>query len=121
MEKKRTDLDVVITSISSPAKVAEVAKVQGLNPQEVFVRINFMYGGNEYKASNKLRFLTANGYQRLLEAKESGKEINVSLVLTEGQDDAFIYVNPEQNVTVDDLFSQPLERVDERKSIADLF
>lgn len=121
MEKKRAEMNVVITSISSPAKIAEVAKVQGLNPQEVFVRINFKVGEKEYKASNKLRFLTENGYNRLLAAKASGEEINVTLVLTEGQDDAFIYVNPENKVSVADLFSQPLERVDERQSIADLF
>ena len=121
MEKKRTELAVVITAITSPAKVAEVAAVQGLNPQEVFVRVNFKVGEKEYKASNKLRFLTQSGYQRLLDAKASGTEISVTLVLTEGQDDAFIYVNPEHKVSVDDLFSTPLERVDDRQNIADLF
>lgn len=122
MEKKRVELNVVITAVSSPAKIAEVARVQGFeDPQDVFVRVNFKVGDTEYDASNKLKFLTKNGYQKLLDAKESGEEVNITLVRTEGQKDAFIYVNPDIKVTVDDLFSKPLKKVDNRHSIEELF
>lgn len=120
-EKKKVELMIVVTSVSSPDKIAEVAKVQGLNPQEVFVRVNFKVGDKEFKASNKLRFLTPAGYQRLLDARASGKEISVTLALSENKDDAFIYVNPEHKVSVDELFSTPLEKVDTRSNIAELF
>ena len=78
-EKKRVEMAVVITSVTSPAKIAEVAEVQGLNPQEVFVRINFKVGDKEYKASNKLRFLGEKGYQRLLNAKVENQSASLYL------------------------------------------
>lgn len=121
MEKKRTELDVVITAVTSPNRIAAIAEEQAINPQEVFVRINFKVSDKEYKASNKLRFLGEKGYQRLLNAKASGEPISVTLSLSEGQDDAFIYVNPENKVTVEDLFSTPLEKEDTRQSISELF
>lgn len=121
-EKRKLELDVVVTSVTSPAKIAEVAKVQDLNPQEVFVRINFKVNGNdkEFKASNKLRFLTATGYKRLLESRTNGTPINVTVSMDDTHEDAFIYVNPEENVSIEDLFSTPVEKTDNRASIAEL-
>lgn len=123
-EKRKLEADVVITSITSPGKIAEVAKIHGLNPQEVFVRVSFRIADSEntteYKASNKLRFLTAKGYERLLESKKESTAINVTLSKSEDQDEAFIYVNPEENVSIEDLFSIPVEKEDNRADIFDL-
>lgn len=118
-EKKRTELTVVITSVTSPASIQAIAKDHGINPQEVFVRVGFKLGEDEYSSSNKLRFFGQEGYERLLAAKASGEP--VSITLTANEKGTLLYINSDEHVEVADLFSVPVEKVDNRKNIEDLF
>ena len=119
MEKKRTELTVVIKSVTSPASIKAIARDHGLNPQEVFVRVGFKLGEDEYSSSNKLRFFGKEGYERLLEAKNSGEP--VSITLTANEKGTLLYLNSDEHVEIEDLFSTPVEKVDNRKNIEDLF
>ena len=119
MEKKRTELTVVITSVTSPASIQAIAKDHGLNPQEVFVRVGFRLGEDEYSSSNKLRFFGKEGYEKLLEAKNSGEP--VSITITANEKGTLMYLNSDEHVEVADLFSTPVEKVDNRKKVEDLF
>jgi len=119
MEKKRTELTVVITSVTSPNSIAAIAKDHSINPQEVFVRVGFKVGEDEYTSSNKLRFFGQEGYEKLLAAKQSGEP--VSITLTANEKGTLLYLNSEEHTEIADLFSTPVEKVDNRKNIEDLF
>ena len=96
--------NVKIKSVTSPDQVSLIAKERGLNPQEVFIRIVFEYNDMPYKASNKLRFLTKEGYKTLIEKCEKEEPITIS-VNTENE---FFYI--EYGTKIDDLFSTPVEK-----------
>lgn len=119
MAKKSLELLVTITSVTSPASIKAIARDHGLNPQEVFVRVGFMYDNEEYSSSNKLRFLGQESYERLLAAKQSGEQISVTV--TANDKGSLIYVNNNEHVEIADLFSEPVVKVDNRKNIEDLF
>lgn len=119
MEKKRTELKVVITSVTSPATIKAIAEDHGINPQEVFVRVGFKVGEDEYSSSNKLRFFKQEGYERLLAAKESGEEVEITL--TANEKGTLMYLNSAEHVEVAELFATPIEKVDTRKKVEDLF
>lgn len=119
MEKKRTELSVVITSVTSPATIQRIAEEHKLNPQEVFVRVGFKLGDDEYGSSNKLRFFGKEGYEKLLVAKSTGEP--VSITLTANEKGTLLYLNSEEHIEVDELFKTPIEKVDNRKNIEDLF
>lgn len=119
MEKKRTELSVLVTSVTSPASIQAIAKDHGLNPQEVFVRVGFKVGDNEYSSSNKLRFFGKEGYEKLLAAK--GSKEPVSVTITANEKGTLLYLNSDEHVEIDDLFSIPVKKVDNRKNIEDLF
>lgn len=118
-EKKRTELTVVITSVTSPATIKKIAEEHGLNPQEVFVRVGFKLGDDEYGSSNKLRFFGQDGYEKLLAAKASGEP--VSITLTANEKGTLLYLNSEEHIEVSELFEKPVEKQDNRKNIEDLF
>lgn len=106
--------EVVITKVSSPATIMQIAEDRNLNPQEVFVRVTFEYQGKEYSASNKLRILTQKGYEELLAAKENKTLVDIAVT-----DTGFFYL--ERNVSVDDLFKVKPEVKDTRTSLDSLF
>ena len=125
-ETKRKEMKVVVTSVSSPNTIQSVANDHGLNPQEVFVRVNFKIvdengkvGEDEYTSSNKLRFFGQEGYEKLLTAKQSQEPINVTLTCNEKG--SLMYLNSDEQVEVATLFSTPVEKVDNRKKIEELF
>ena len=103
----------IVKEVSSPETVARIAKDRGLNPQEVFVRLTIEVEGDEYVVSNKLRFLGKEGYKTLLEAKEKGDTVDIT-VDTEKE---FFYLNT--GATLDDLFKTELPKR-EKKSLASL-
>jgi hypothetical protein len=105
--------EAIVKGVSSPDTIKRIAKENGLNPQEVFVRLVFVYEGVEYTASNKLRFIGKEDYERLLKAKDSGEVVDIT-VDTEKE---FFYMN--NGTTVDDLFSEELPKR-ERTSLATL-
>ena len=119
MEKKRTELTVVITSVTSPSSIQAIAKDHSINPQEVFVRVGFKLGEDEYSSSNKLRFFGKEGYEKLLAAKSSGEP--VSITLTANEKGTLLYLNSEEHIEVSELFEKPVEKQDNRKNIEDLF
>lgn len=92
--------EAIITSVSSPSAIKAIAEDRGINPQEVFVRIQFSYKGETFKASNKLRFLTKAGYEELLSAMKNKTPMRL-VVNTESE---FFYI--EKDVSVDDLFAE---------------
>ena len=119
MEKKRTELTVVITSVTSPATIKKLAEEHSINPQEVLVRVGFKLGDDEYSSSNKLRFFGQEGYEALLNAKQSGEP--VSITLTANEKGTLLYLNSNEHVEIGELFETPVEKVDNRKNIEDLF
>ena len=104
MGTKVTCKNVIVKSVSSPDTISLVAKERGINPQEVFVRIVFEHEGAEYKASNKLRFLTKAGYEELLTKSNAGTAMDITVDTESG----FFYI--EYGTTVDDLFATPVEK-----------
>jgi hypothetical protein len=111
MEKKVFCKDVTVKSVSSPDTIKLVADERGINPQEVFVRIVFEHEGAEYKASNKLRFLTKAGYEKLIDSVKNGTKVDLTVDTEAG----FFYI--EYGTTVDDLFSTPVSK---ESSLTDL-
>ena len=106
---------VVIKQVSSPSTIARVAADRGINPQEVFVRIVFEYKGKQFGASNKLRFLTKTGYEELVEAQKNGTEMKISV----NPESGFFYI--EKDVTVEDLFKDPVQRTGAVYDLSTLF
>lgn len=103
--------NVVIKSVSSADTIMRVAKDRGINPQEVFVRIVFEHEGEEYKASNKLRFIGKTDYEELVKAATEG----TAMCITVDTENEYFYI--EHNTTVDQLFATPVERT---SGLADL-
>ena len=118
-EKKRTELTVIITSVTSPSSIQAIARDHDLNPQEVFVRVGFKLGDKDYMSSNKLRFFGKEGYEKLLEAKQSGEPVSVTL--TANEKGTLIYLNSAEHVEIEDLFAVPVTKTDTRSNIEDLF
>lgn len=106
----------IIKNVSSPDTIMRVARDKGMNPQEVFVRIVFTNGldEREFSASNKLKYLTRTGYQSLLDAKENGTPMDITVDL----DGEFFYINT--HTSVDDLFAEKVEPTKTRTSLAEL-
>lgn len=105
----------IIKTVSSPSTIQRVAVDKGVNPQEVFVRITFVYNGMEFGASNKLRFLTKAGYNELLEAQKNKTPVKLAVNTESG----FFYI--EKNVSVDDLFKEAVAKAtDTRTNLAAL-
>lgn len=116
VESRKVTLEGVrVVNVSSPSTIQRVAVDRGLNPQEVFVRCTFEYEGNQFTASNKLRFLTKAGYNELLDAKANG----TLMTFTVDVDKEFFYI--EHDVNVDDLFAEEVTPVeDSRQSLVAL-
>lgn len=103
-----------VISVTSPSSIERIAKDKNLNPQEVFVRCTFEYKGQQFTASNKLRFLTKAGYTELLEAKE--KKTPMKFVVDIEKE--FFYI--EHDVAIDSLFETPVETKDNRATLTSL-
>lgn len=103
-----------VLSVTSPSTIDRIAKDKNLNPQEVFVRCTFEYRGQQFTASNKLRFLTKAGYTELLEAKE--KKTPMKFVVDIEKE--FFYI--EHDVAIDSLFETPVESKDNRATLTSL-
>lgn len=119
MEKKRISLGVVITSVTAPATIKKVAEDHKINPQEVFVRVGFNYKGEAYSASNQLRFFGEDGYQKLLAAKATGEEVQITI--TANDKGTLMYLESTEKVEVKDLFTTPVAKEDKRKDVSSLF
>lgn len=107
--EEKITVDAKILQVTSPSTIQSIAQEREISPQEVFVRVVFELNGNQYKASNKLRILGKKGYKELLEAKENG----ATMTLTVGLESEFFYI--ERNVDIDDLFVEDTPKP-ERKS-----
>lgn len=127
MEKKETEravYDVQVVNVTSASRIAERAEYLGINPQEVYVTLRFKIENSEkeYEVSNKLKFLKKEGYNKLLNAKESGELVKISISKSdyEGKDSYFFYL--ENDVTVDDLFAVPVStNASKREALLELF
>lgn len=102
-----------VKGVSSPDTLQRIAEEKGLNPQEVFVRLTFETEGQEFVASNKLRFLGKKGYEQLIKAKDSGETVDITVDIEK----EFFYLN--SGTTVDDLFKTELPKR-ERPSLSSL-
>ena len=112
--RKVTCDGVIVKSVSTPSTIQRVALDKGINPQEVFVRVTFEYNGEQFTASNKLRFLTKAGYEELLNAVTTGVKMKFVVDI----DNGFFYV--EKDVSIDSLFEQEVEKKDTRKPLSAL-
>jgi hypothetical protein len=112
--RKVTCDGVIVKSVSTPSTIQRVALDKGINPQEVFVRVTFEYKGEQFTASNKLRFLTKAGYEELLNAVTTGEKMKFVVDI----DNGFFYV--EKDVPIDSLFEQEVEKKDTRKPLSAL-
>ena len=112
--RKVTCDGVIVKNVSSPSSIQRVALDKGINPQEVFVRVTFEFKGQQFTASNKLRFLTKAGYEELLNAVKTGEAMKFVVDI----DNGFFYV--EKDVSIDSLFAQDVEKKDERKPLSAL-
>lgn len=112
--RKVTCDGVIVKNVSSPSSIQRVALDKGINPQEVFVRVTFEFKGQQFTASNKLRFLTKAGYEELLNAVKTGETMKFVVDI----DNGFFYV--EKDVSIDSLFAQEVEKKDERKPLSAL-
>ena len=100
----------IIKTVSSPSTIQRVAIDKGVNPQEVFVRVTFEYGGKEFGVSNKLRFLTKAGYNELLEAQKNKTPMKLAVDTESG----FFYI--EKDVSVDDLFKEAVVKATDTRT-----
>lgn len=96
--------DTIIKQVSTPSTIQRIAIDKGINPQEVYVRVTFEYGGKEFGVSNKLRFLTKAGYEELIKAKEN----KTAMTLAVDTESGFFYI--EKDIKIDDLFKTPVEK-----------
>jgi hypothetical protein len=104
-----------IISVTSKEAIADLAIANKIDPTEVFVRITFNYKDAEYKASQKLRILGKENYQKLIDLKESGELIDLDVSNTE-----FFRIHRE--VSLDDLFKNAgSAKQDLRNSVNKLF
>lgn len=111
----KTIKDCQIISVTSKESIADLAIANKIDPTEVFVRITFKYKDVEYKASQKLRILGKDNYQKLLDLKESKKNVDLDVSNTE-----FFRIHREVNL--DDLFKNTSStRKDSRNSVNKLF
>lgn len=103
----------LVKGVSSPDTIKRIAEDKSLNPQEVFVRLTFEVNGEEYTASNKLRFLGKKGYEQLVKAKDNNETVDITVDVEK----EFFYMN--SNTSVDDLFKTELPKR-ERTSLLNL-
>lgn len=106
--------NAIVKGISSPDSIRRIADEKGLNPQEVFVRLIFEVNGTEYSASNQLRFIGKKDYQKLVDAKQSGETVDISVDI----DKAFFYMN--HDTSVDDLFKEDIVKKPVSNNLSDL-
>lgn len=101
--------NVVLKSISTPTMIQRVAQDKGINPQEVFVRATFEYGGKDVVVSNKLRYLTKAGYVELATAVANKTPVTLEVDTESG----FFHVV--KDIKVDDLFKDSVAKTDVSK------
>ena len=106
--------NAIVKGISSPDSIRRIADEKGLNPQEVFVRLIFEVNGTEYSASNQLRFIGKKDYQKLVDAKQSGEPVDISVDI----DKAFFYMN--HDTSIDDLFKEDIVKKPVSNNLSDL-
>lgn len=100
----------IIKQVSSPSTIQRVAVDKGVNPQEVYVRVTFEYGGKEFGVSNKLRFLTKAGYAELISAQKNATPMKLAVDVESG----FFYI--EKDVQIDDLFKEAVVRENDTRA-----
>lgn len=110
-----------IIGVSGKDTILRIAKEKGLNPQNVFVRIIFetKIDGKtvQCNGSNQLRFFGKDGYTKLLAARESGEEVDLTLRHSDKGD--VIYLHNQSTASVDDLFATPVEKATKSMSVED--
>jgi len=102
---------IKVIGVTAPATIARIAKEQGLNPQEVYVRLIYNYQGEEFTASQKLSILGKTDYEKLRSLAGKEETIDISLNVgknSKGELSAFFYIY--QEVPVEDLFKEPIAK-----------
>ena len=104
----------VIKTVSSPDTIKRIALDRGIIPQEVFVRVVFTYKGKEYTVSQKLRFLSKYGYEKLLNCQKTGEPIDLVVEPEKG----FFYID--EHTSVEDLFVEKVNTTTHGASLTEL-
>ena len=116
-EKQSINLDgVIVTAVTSPNRIKDIATERGISTQDVFVRVTFKYKEEYYTSSNKLKFFRQEGYQQLLDSLKNSTPLDITVTISDKGD--LMYIN--NKTSVDDLFKDVPTVVDNRKSITDL-
>ena len=111
---------VKILGVTSPNRIAQIAEERKITPREVFVRVVFEYSGNQYNASNQLRFFGEKGYEKLLQARDD--EVLVNITIIKDDKGTLMYLDSDKEVTVADLFKAPATGGNPAtKDLSDLF
>jgi hypothetical protein len=113
-------LPVTVLSVTSPARIAQIAKEKALNSQEVYVRVTCEYEGKTFTVSNKLRFLGQAGYTKLIQAKTSKETLTITISPSADGSNYYFYLEGD-DVTVDDLFKEPVTQPDIRVKVEELY
>lgn len=110
---------VTVVGITQPKTVKSIATEQGINTEEVYIRLIYKQGKEEYRASQKLSILGKEDYKKLLSIAGTDEKINLDLTVYEdnnGETQAFF--NMEDNTSVDELFENPVERTTVKRAAA---
>lgn len=119
-EKQAVSLKgVKIITVTGANRIAAIAAERGINAQEVFVRVTFEYEGKQYSSSNKLRFFGKENYEKLLKVRDDESLVNITV--TKNEQGTLMYLDPDKDVSVKELFDTPVEVKDTRKNLEDLF
>jgi len=120
MNKGSRSLAVTVLSLTSPARIAQIAKEKALNPQEVYVRVTCEYEGKTFTVSNKLRFLGQDGYKKLMDAKTSKETLTITISPSSDNLNYYFYLEND-SVNVEDLFKEKVTQPDIRVKVQDLY
>lgn len=107
-------MNVLIKGVTHPGSVRKIANDRGLSVEDVFVRVIFEYNGEDYSASQKVKYLSSKDYARLLKAEENNETLTLDINLEKG----FFNIHVDE-VSVDELY-KATSRTTNVKSLTDL-
>lgn len=110
---------VQIIGVSSPKTILSIANEKGINPQEVYVRLIYKLGKEEYTASQKLNILGKEDYDKLRSLVGTDEKINLNLTTYEDKDGEIrAFFNLEDKTSSDELFKTPIEKSTKKRTAA---
>lgn len=123
----------IITYVDSPATVKRGAESRGCSLNDAFIHVRFRLDKTdpdfeneeqEYTSSNTFRVLKKDGWQKLIDAKESQTPISLTIALgskdEKGNTNTWLYLTPTENVSLDDFEEEAKKSVAKAKNAESL-